>query len=83
MPVYRIHQVATHPMFPKEVGEKTSHIIGRDLGHAIESLNLAKAGFNPPEIEGIKRQLRKKYWARATDRLNRTLYIEIKEELKS
>lgn len=79
MPVYTIRQVVSHPLVAKAlIQEKT--LIGRDLGHAIECVRVPG---EPLTTEIVRRQLRKKYWARTIRPGGRELYIEIIEEMKS
>lgn len=73
MPIFKIRQIVTHP-FVRRALVKESHIIGRDLGHAIECIRCP---------EPMKRELRKKYWSRTTEPKGRTIHIEIIEEKKA
>lgn len=72
MPIFVVRQVVTHPLL-KTARIKESHIIGRDLGHAVDCVRVP---------EPMKRDLRKKYWAETIDPYGRKLSIEIIEEKK-
>jgi hypothetical protein len=70
--IFKIVQKVTHPEIPTGY-EKTTHIIGRDLKHAVECVRA-------PQY--VRDELLKKYHCQWMDMGGRTTSIEITEEVK-
>ncbi|TXH18360.1 MAG: hypothetical protein E6R03_02295 [Hyphomicrobiaceae bacterium] len=75
MPNFKVFCRVGHPNVPSEKWvRKDLNCFGSDLGHAIEML---------PVTPGEKKQLKKKYWSRATyTDLGHERYLEIRLERK-
>jgi hypothetical protein len=71
--IFKIIQKVTHPELPKGF-EKVTHIIGKDLKHAVECVKA-------PQF--VKDELLKKYHCKWMDLAGRTTEIEITDEVKA
>lgn len=70
--IFKIKQTVSHPEMPTRF-EKESHVVGRDLKHAVECVMA-------PQY--VRDELLKKYHCSWMDLAGRTTTIEIVEEIK-